>query len=69
MTANPSQGKGGIAFGDSGGPVIYQANNGSPGIVLAINAMVDNSNCAGVTYHTRIDTTQVLDWVDEYLEC
>jgi len=65
LTANPSQGKGGIAFGDSGGPVLYQANDGNPSTVLAVNAYVDNSNCAGVTYHTRIDTPQVLAWIKE----
>lgn len=63
LTANPSQSKGGVAFGDSGGPVIYNANNGSPSLVLAINAYVTNSNCAGVTFHTRIDTVSVLDWI------
>src|SRR5665647_3619045 len=34
LTANPSQGKGGVAFGDSGGPVIY--NSGSQDIVLSL---------------------------------
>ncbi len=69
LTANPSQGKGGAAFGDSGGPVIYNANSGSgsQGMVLAVNAYVSNANCAGVTYHTRIDLPQVLDWIRGYL--
>jgi hypothetical protein len=65
LTANPSQGKGGVAFGDSGGPVIY--NSGSQDIVLAVNVYVSNSNCAGVTYHTRIDLDQVLSWINGYL--
>ena len=63
LTANPSQGKGGISFGDSGGPVLYKANDDSPMVVLAINAYVTNSNCAGVTFHTRIDTAPVLAWI------
>ena len=67
LTANPSQGKGGVAFGDSGGSVLYNANNGNPSMVLAINAYVTNSNCAGVTYHTRIDIPQVLAWIKGYL--
>ena len=67
LTANPSQGKGGVAFGDSGGPVIYNANNGGPSMVLAINAYVANSNCAGETYHTRIDLPQVLGWITSNL--
>ncbi len=68
LSANPSQGKGGVAFGDSGGPVMYQTDDESSMTVLAINAYVTNSNCAGVTFHTRIDTAPVLKWIYEYLE-
>jgi len=64
--ASPSQDKGGIAFGDSGGPVLYKV--GGQDIVLAVNAYVSNVNCAGVTYHTRIDIPQVLGWINEFLE-
>jgi hypothetical protein len=62
LTANPSQNKGGIAFGDSGGPVLYQDSDDTTSTVLAINAFVSSTSCAGVSYHTRIDTMQVLDW-------
>jgi Trypsin len=65
LTANPSQGKGGVAFGDSGGPVIY--NSGNQDIILAINAYVNSANCVGVTYHTRIDSQQMLEWINGYL--
>lgn len=64
-TANAAQGKGGVAYGDSGGPVLYTDNGQS--VVLAVNAYVNNANCAGVTYHTRIDNPQVLDWINGYL--
>ncbi len=64
-TANAAQGKGGVAYGDSGGPVLYAANGQT--IVLAINALVSNANFAGVTYHTRIDNPQVLSWINGYL--
>ena len=64
-TANAAQDKGGIAYGDSGGPVLYSANGQS--VVLAVNAYVSNANCAGVTYHTRIDNPQVLSWINGYL--
>jgi hypothetical protein len=64
-SANPGQGKGGIAYGDSGGPAIYRSNGED--IVLAINAYVNNANCAGVTFHTRIDNPQVLSWISGYL--
>jgi hypothetical protein len=65
LSANPSQSKGGVAFGDSGGPVIYSSNNQDT--VLAINSYVTNANCEGVTYHTRIDTTQIHDWICQFL--
>jgi hypothetical protein len=64
-SANAAQGKGGIAYGDSGGPVMYTDNGQS--IVLAVNAYVNNGNCAGVTYHTRIDNIQVLTWIQGYI--
>ena len=65
LTANPSQSKGGVAFGDSGGPVIY--NSGSRDMVLAVNAYVNSANCNGVTYHTRIDSPEVLNWIKGYI--
>jgi hypothetical protein len=64
-TANAAQGKGGAAFGDSGGPVLY-SNNGQ-NVVLAVNAYVNNGNCEGVTYHTRIDNPAVLNWINGYM--
>jgi hypothetical protein len=60
-SANPSQGKGGIAFGDSGGPVLLGQTN----TVLAVTSYVTNPNCAGETYHNRIDTSNVLDWINK----
>lgn len=65
-SANPSQNKGGIAFGDSGGPVLYTTGDSSQTVIVAINSYVTNSNCAGVTYHTRIDTSQVLTWINGF---
>jgi hypothetical protein len=60
-SANPGQGKGGIAYGDSGGPVLLGQTN----IVLAVNSWVNNPNCAGVTYHSRVDIPDVLSWIAE----
>lgn len=65
LTANDAQGKGAIAFGDSGGPVIYNLNGQD--VAVALNAFVSSSNCNGVSYHTRLDTVQVLDWIRSYL--
>ena len=67
LTANNGQDKGAIAFGDSGGPVIYTATTGQD-TVLAVNAFVSSSNCGGVSYHTRLDTPQVLAWINGYLD-
>ena len=59
VSANPGQGKGGIAYGDSGGPVFLGQTN----TVLAVTSYVTNPNCAGETYHSRIDIPSVLNWI------
>jgi hypothetical protein len=59
LTANPGQGKGGICFGDSGGPDLLGGTN----IILATNSFVANYNCAGVNYSNRVDRADVLDWL------
>ena len=60
LTANPSKGKGGTCFGDSGGPDLLGGTN----IVLAVNSYVTNGNCAGVTYTNRVDLQDVLDFIN-----
>lgn len=60
LTANPGKGKGGICFGDSGGPDILSGTN----IILGINSFVTNSNCTGVTYSQRIDLPEVLAFIN-----
>jgi hypothetical protein len=62
LTANPAQGKGGICFGDSGGPDLL----GGTDIILAVNSYVTNGNCAGVTYSNRIDT-YALEFINSFL--
>lgn len=59
LTANPSQGTGGVCFGDSGGPDLL----GGTDIVLAVNSYGTNSNCAGVTYSNRIDLPDILNFI------
>jgi trypsin len=59
LTANPAAG-GGICFGDSGGPDLLGGTN----IVLAVNSFVTNSNCAGVTYSNRIDSQEMLAFIN-----
>jgi len=62
-TANPAQGKGGTAFGDSGGPVFKQGTR----TILAITSFGANSNCAGTGYYYRIDQTDVQSFIDGFL--
>jgi hypothetical protein len=60
-SGNAAQGKGGTAFGDSGGPVLQEDT------VLAITSFGANSNCAGVGYYFRIDQTDVLGFINGFL--
>jgi hypothetical protein len=50
----------GVCSGDSGGPDLLAGTN----VVLAVNSFVNDDLCAGVTYSTRVDTPQVLAWID-----
>ena len=62
LTANPAKDKGGVCFGDSGGPDLWGEDN----IILAVNSYVTNSNCAGVTYSNRIDTVYALEFINSF---
>ncbi|MCW4009599.1 MAG: S1 family peptidase [Candidatus Bathyarchaeota archaeon] len=60
-SANPGQGKGGISYGDSGGAVFLEQSN----VVLALNSYATNPNCVGQTYHIRLDTVDILSWINQ----
>jgi hypothetical protein len=59
LAMNPGGGSGGTCFGDSGGPDLL----GGTEIVLGVNSYVTNVNCRGVGYAARIDTPDVLAWI------
>jgi hypothetical protein len=61
-SANPGQGKGGISFGDSGGPVFLAGTR----TILAVNSYMTNSNSGGVSYHQRIDIVDILSWINSF---
>ena len=63
LTANPAQGKGGTAFGDSGGPNLVGGTN----IILGVTSWGTNVNCAGVSYAARVDTADVLEFINSFL--
>jgi hypothetical protein len=53
--------RGGLCFGDSGGPVLLGDT------VLAVNSFVLNDNCAGSGYSFRIDRPEILEWIKSFL--
>jgi hypothetical protein len=63
LSANPGGGSGGTCFGDSGGPTLLADSS----TVIAVNSYVTNGNCAGVTYSSRVDIPEVLDWIYGFL--
>ena len=62
-SANEAQGKGSTAFGDSGGPALL----GGTDTVLAVTSFGTDDNCASPGYYARVDTQDVLDWINEFL--
>ena len=63
LALNPGGGSGGTCFGDSGGPDLL----GGTDTVLAVNSYVTNVNCSGVGYSFRVDTPEVLAWINSFL--
>ena len=68
LTANLAKGKGGICFGDSGGPDVLEGTGAGNDTVLAVNSYVTNSNCSGVTYSNRVDLPGILEFITTHLD-
>jgi hypothetical protein len=62
VTADFGGGKGGVCFGDSGGPDFL----GSGTTVLGVHSLVNNLQCAGGTLTARIDRPEVLSWIRSF---
>jgi hypothetical protein len=58
-SAAPGGGRGGTCFGDSGGPVFWDATN----IIVAVTSFGLNANCRGVDFAFRIDQQVVIEWI------
>ena len=64
LALNPGGGSSGTCFGDSGGPDLL----GGTDTVLGVNSYVANSNCTGVGYSFQVDTPEVLEWINSFLQ-
>jgi hypothetical protein len=51
--------KGGVCFGDSGGPDLLADTN----VVLAVSSFVNGTSCQSNAYSYRVDTAAALDWI------
>jgi hypothetical protein len=61
LSTNPGAGRGGICFGDSGGPILYDDAD----VILGVNSFVLNGQCAGVSFAYRVDQEDVVNWILE----
>jgi hypothetical protein len=65
QTQGNGNGRGGTCSGDSGGPVFLGGSTSN--VIVGVTSFGMNSICRGTDYAYRIDTTDVLDWINGYL--
>jgi hypothetical protein len=64
LSSAPGGGRGGLCFGDSGGPVFY--GGFSSNVIVAVNSWVFGFNrqtCGGTGFAFRTDTEAVIGWI------
>jgi hypothetical protein len=64
LSGNPGGGRGGLCFGDSGGPVFY--GEFSSNVIVGVNSWLFGFNrqtCGGTAFAFRTDTEAVIDWI------
>ena len=64
LALNPGGDSGGLCFGDSGGPDLLRGTN----VVLGVNSYVNNINCSGTGYSSRVDIPEVLEWINSFID-
>jgi len=63
LSSNPSKGKGGTSFGDSGGPVYIEDTN----TIVGITSFGPSYWCTSAWYAFRVDTGPVLEWIYQFI--
>jgi hypothetical protein len=64
LSGNPGGGRGGLCFGDSGGPVFY--GGFSSNVIVGVNSWLFGFNrqtCGGTAFAFRTDTEAVIEWI------
>jgi hypothetical protein len=62
LSGNPGGGRGGLCFGDSGGPIFYPADSN---VIVGVSSFVINQWCAGLGFSYRTDTEEAIAWILE----